>query len=229
MVHSVSMTWSLLDERGQRKYLVRSERAAFVREAEEIGGAVGTFCLTLAFTGARISEVLALSAERIDEVGGVLILETLKRRARGVYRMVPVPPLIFERLEVVHGFHAAQKDAALSTNRLWPWSRPTAWKHVKDVMAAGGISGSAAKPKGLRHAFGVGAVQNRIALSLIQKWLGHARIDTTAHYTTPVGDEERALAKLVWDDLLPATNPSRLSSSHAPKNQRLNRKPRSAA
>jgi site-specific recombinase XerD len=80
---------------------------------------------------------------------------------------------------------------------------------VKVVMSVAGISGSAAKPKGLRHAFGVGAVQNRIALSLIQKWLGHARIDTTALYATPVGDEERALAKLVWDDLLRATKPKR--------------------
>jgi len=199
------MTWSLFDGSGQRKYLVQSERVAFVRAATEHGGTAGTFCLTLAFTGARISEVLALTPERIDETGGVVIFETLKRRAKGIYRAVPVPPEFFELLEATHHFRCMPQDDPKWTERLWPWSRPTAWKHVKDVMSAAGISGSAATPKGLRHAFGVGAVQNRIALSLVQKWLGHARIDTTVHYTTPVGDEERALAKLMWDELLTAT------------------------
>lgn len=203
------MTWSLIDNRGQRKYLVRSERIAFIDAASRIGGPTETFCLTLAFSGARISEVLALTPERIDEVGGCLIFETLKRRARGVYRAVPVPPELFECLDACHHCRTAKDASERSTTPLWPWSRPTAWKRVKDVMQAAGISGSAAKPKGLRHAFGVGAVQNRIALSLIQKWLGHARIDTTALYATPVGDEERALAKLVWDDLLRATRPKR--------------------
>lgn len=202
------MSWSLLDNRGQRKYLVKTERAAFVRAAVMYGGAPGTFCLVLAFTGARLSEVLALTPERIDEAGGVLVFETLKRRARGVYRAVPVPPELFELLDATHRFRQRQTDERQRAERLWPWSRPTAWKHVKIAMRDAGIAGSAATPKGLRHAFGVGAVQNRIALSLIQKWLGHARIDTTALYATPTGNEERALAKLVWDDLMGTDAPS---------------------
>jgi integrase/recombinase XerD len=223
------MTWSLLDNRGQRKYLVRSERVAFVKAATEWGGTVGTFCLTLAFTGARISEVLALTLDRIDETGGCLVFETLKRRARGVYRAVPVPPELFDLLDTSHRFRETMKSGEGSTRRLWTWSRPTAWKHVKHVMTLAGISGSAAKPKGLRHAFGVGAVQNRIALSLIQKWLGHARIDTTALYATPVGDEERALAKLVWDDLLRVTKSERARSKARAKPIESGRIRRSAA
>jgi len=57
-------------------------------------------------------------------------------------------------------------------------------------------------PKALRHAFGVETVNEKISLSLIQKWLGHARIETTVVYTTPVGEEERALARLTWHNLL---------------------------
>jgi integrase/recombinase XerD len=48
------------------------------------------------------------------------------------------------------------------------------------------------------HAFGVGAVQQRIALSIIKRWLGHAKIETTAIYASPIGEEERALARLMW-------------------------------
>ncbi len=58
-----------------------------------------------------------------------------------------------------------------------------------------------AKPRALRHAFGVEAVQKRIALSVIKKWLGHAKIETTAIYADPVGEEERALARLTWEGL----------------------------
>jgi integrase len=54
------MTRALFDQRGNRKYLVARERLAFVCAASEERAAISTFCLTLAFTGARISEVLAL-------------------------------------------------------------------------------------------------------------------------------------------------------------------------
>jgi integrase/recombinase XerD len=53
-------------------------------------------------------------------------------------------------------------------------------------------------PKSLRHAFGAEAALKRIPLTLIKKWMGHARIETTEIYTTLVGDEERALARLTW-------------------------------
>lgn len=53
--------------------------------------AVSVFCLTLAFTGARLSEVLALTANRIDAADDAVIFETLKQRKRAVFRAVPVP------------------------------------------------------------------------------------------------------------------------------------------
>jgi len=34
-----------------------------------------------------------------------------------------------------------------------------------------------------------------VPLNLIQRWMGHSRIETTAIYANAVGDEERALAK----------------------------------
>ena len=70
-------------------------------------------------------------------------------------------------------------------------------------MTVAGIGPGQSKPKALRHVFAVEAVQQRIALSLIKKWLGHGKIETTALYAEPVGDEERALANLMWEAVPP--------------------------
>ena len=50
-----------------------------------------TFCHTLAYTGCRISEALALTTDRIDFKDGTVIFESLKKRRTGVFRPVPIP------------------------------------------------------------------------------------------------------------------------------------------
>lgn len=49
-------------------------------------------------------------------------------------------------------------------------------------MAAGGVSGPQATPNGLRHGFGVAAIQAGIPLNFPQRWFGHAQLTTTAIY-----------------------------------------------
>jgi hypothetical protein len=70
----------LYDRDGDRKYLTVSERTAFLAAARMLPPSERTFCLMLAYTGARISEVLALTSARIDSEAGVVILESLKKR-----------------------------------------------------------------------------------------------------------------------------------------------------
>ena len=192
------MAWSLYDVRGQRKYLTSHERAAFIRAAVEAGGSTGTFCAVLALTGARISEALALTPERIDAANGAIVFETLKRRERGIFRAVPVPRELIGYIRAVHGLERVERENGQYVARLWPWSRPTAWKRVKRVMRLAKIPEAQAKPKALRHAFGVAAVQDRIAITLVKKWLGHAKLQSTEIYATPLGREERKLAALMW-------------------------------
>ena len=55
-----------------------------------------------------------------------------------------------------------------------------------------------AQPKALRHAFGAEAALNQITLTLIKKWMGHSRVETTEIYTSLIGKEERMLACLTW-------------------------------
>ena len=66
-------------------------------------------------------------------------------------------------------------------------------------MEAAGINGLPATPKGLRHGFGIKAVTCNVPLNMTQKWLGHARISTTAIYTEAVGAEEKEIAQRMWD------------------------------
>jgi len=61
-----------------------------------------------------------------------------------------------------------------------------------------GIAGPQASPKGLRHGFGVAAVQAGIPLNMVQKWLGHAQLSTTAIYADAVGAEEQEIAERMW-------------------------------
>jgi integrase/recombinase XerD len=60
------------------------------------------------------------------------------------------------------------------------------------------IKGTQASPKGLRHGFGVAAVQARIPLNLVQRWLGHAQLSTTAIYAEAIGQEEQEIAARMW-------------------------------
>ncbi len=184
---------SLFGRSGSRKYLNAAERRRFVEAARGMPAKIRLFCLTLRWTGARISEVLALTPAAIDIESGVPSIQTLKRRKQGIVRQVPLPPNLLRELDRVFKLRIAQRDPQLATLRLRRWSRTTAWRCVKAVMAAAGIIGTPAMPKGLRHGFGVNAFQSNVPPHLVQRWLGHASLRTTAIYGDVVGPEERAV------------------------------------
>jgi integrase/recombinase XerD len=184
---------------GARKYLTAGERDAFLREAERANRQVRTLCIVLAYAGCRLSEALALTVDRVDFSAGVLVIESLKKRRTGIYRAVPVPAALLEALDMVHGVRELQARRGKGQGiRLWPWSRMTGWRAVHAVMEDSGLDGPHASPKGLRHGFGVAAVSAGIPLNLVQKWLGHAQLTTTAIYANAVGEEEQSIAARMW-------------------------------
>ena len=65
-------------------------------------------------------------------------------------------------------------------------------------MAAAEVTGPQACAKGLRHAYGVAAVEAGVPLPTIAAVLGHAAITTTAIYTTALGAEARELVARMW-------------------------------
>jgi hypothetical protein len=50
----------------------------------------------------------------------------------------------------------------------------------------------------MARGFGDAAVSTGIPLNLVQKWLGHARLTTTAIYADARGAEEKDIAERMW-------------------------------
>jgi site-specific recombinase XerC len=44
----------------------------------------------------------------------------------------------------------------------------------------------------------VATLQASVPLNLVQRWMGHARLSSTAIYTSVSGDEEVAFAERFW-------------------------------
>lgn len=194
------MSRELFDQAGNRKYLTQQERELILFAAAGGAGELRTLVGVLVYTGCRISEALELTADRVDLRDGVIVFESLKKRKRGVFRAVPVPPKLLDELQLVHRIR--ETEAKRGRGRkvpLWNMSRATAWRQIRDLMKGAGIGqGAARSSKGLRHGFGVAAVTAGIPLNLVQRWLGHAQLSTTAIYADAVGAEEKTIAARMW-------------------------------
>lgn len=180
---------------GKRLYLTHDERLAFMNAADALPREQRSLCYVMCLTGCRISEALALPTDRVDFKAKAVVFESLKKRRDGVYRAVPVPPGLLDMLELVHDL---KRNRPRKAQLLWQLGRTRAWQIVTATMKAAKINGAHATPKGLRHGFGVHAVQSGIPLNLVQRWLGHAQLSTTAIYANAIGAEERSIASRMW-------------------------------
>lgn len=186
----------LYDRNRQRLYINREERATFLQVVEDYPDPVRLFCQTLVFTGCRISEALALTPQSVQIDAALITFETLKRRSPGVMREVPVPRDLAEGLRKLVSTHETYIWHADSV----PINRSTAYRWIKMAMRDAGIQGAMACPKGLRHGYGINAILSGVPLTMLQKWMGHASINTTAIYTSAIGKEEREIASWMWEE-----------------------------
>jgi len=183
---------SLHNTKGQRKYLNSDERQRFFESSKLVRTDKKLFCQLLYFTGARIREVYNLTYVNIDFANETIVFETLKRRQKGVYREIPVPSFLLEELRL---FMQSNRDN--DSGHLWNFSLRTASRYVKKTMHKAGITGLQSSAKGLRHGFAVYAI-SRVPITLVKKWLGHSRLETTEIYLSVIGVEERGMAKRLW-------------------------------
>jgi integrase len=190
-------SFSLYGADGSRKYLNRDELRRTIAAMEELEPDERLLALTLALTGVRISELLSVTPLAFQIETCIVAVLTLKRRSI-VWREIPIPPWLMAELDAYFGIAEAQHDSVRSRQRLWPQHRVTGWRTIKQVMMFSQIVGRAACPRGLRHSFGVGTLQSGAPLNMVQRWLGHSRISTTAIYTAACGPEEIAIAELFW-------------------------------
>lgn len=173
----------------ERLYLNASERERFLNAALKFPEPERTFCLTLFYTGCRISEAVNLEPHDLQFEERLLSVRSLKKRGKTSVREIPIPGLLARELKALNS----------SGSSTWgEMSRTTGYRWVKAVMAEARINGKKACPKGLRHGYGVHAIQTGIQLHMLQKWMGHADMNTTAIYATAFGAEEQELAKRMW-------------------------------
>lgn len=181
-----------------RKYLNAVERRRFAKTAAiQPVAEVRLFCLLLMWSGCRVSEGLSVNSLSFDLDASTVSIFTLKRRTNPVIREVPLPRPLVSDLNRAFGLRSRQCNADVAARRLWTWHRSTAWRKVKEVMRRAEVTGAAAMPKGLRHAFGVAAF-GAAPPHIVQRWLGHASLRTTAIYGDVIGPEELEFARRLW-------------------------------
>ena len=181
----------LMDQAGHRKYLNGSERKSFFKVSRMLNQQERLFCQVMYYTGCRISEALSLKKSSLDYEEKLLIIPTLKRRDSSVFRQFPLPDCLLFSLENL------TKEIELKEH-MWNYSRSTAYRLIKRVMKEASVSGTQACPKGLRHGFAIACVQANVPITMIQKWMGHASLETTSIYLSVSGQEERQFASRIW-------------------------------
>ena len=198
----------IYDQQGQRLYLSREERGAFLEAANQESPESRLFCHVLHDTGCRPSEALALTANGVQLTECTITFRTLKKRThdgRGrlkqpQYRAVPVSSRLAEKLDLVFNLRNNQ-SIKQGDDPLWPMSRPTAYRLVKRVMTRANIKGPQATGKGCRHGFGVAMVTaaKPLPIHILAKAMGHSSTKTTEIYLQVIGQEERGLFLAAWE------------------------------
>jgi site-specific recombinase XerD len=184
-----------LDPARQRKLLKEIERRG--------DGRTRAVVLAMIHTGLRVREFCGLtwikvdltrgrSAVTIEGKGGKTQTVELSREGRAAFMDLR------KRIVDEHGpDHAGPLDPVLVSARRDPGRGPVplgtqgVQKMLKPYAAALGLE--ALKPHMLRHTFATNHTLARDPLTLVQYWMGHSRLETTAIYTQ-VGPEERRRA-----------------------------------
>lgn len=189
-------TLRLYDQYNQRLYINAEERRRFIANARRADPERKAFALTLAYTGCRISEARCLKGTALQAEARCLSFQSLKQRGKHTIREVPIPE------ELV----ASMEDLKTNPNEhIWSHKskhlpRITAYRWIKEIMQSAQVHGAQACPKGLRHGYGVNATLNGVQIHMLQRWMGHTSIKTTAIYATVLGPDQLKLADRMWRD-----------------------------
>lgn len=196
----------LYNQQNERLHLNADERARFIEAANGQPAYIRIFCLTLLYAGCRLSEARELTTQSLQAGEQRIAVRSLKKRDQHHIREIPIPPALCQSLTELAASAGKLEHTKTQDNREWLWQsgdgdmidRITAYRWVKMVMANAGITGPQACPKGLRHSYAIHAIRCSIQLNMLQKWMGHADIKTTAIYANAVGVEELEIAERMW-------------------------------
>lgn len=134
-------------------------------------------------TGARVSEVLALSVDDLAQAEGFLRITGKGSKQR----MVPVGSMARAAVEayVVRGrpqLATGNSHALFLNTRGKTLSRQLAWGVIKDAAARAGVA-KEVSPHTLRHSFATHLLEGGADVRVVQELLGHSSVTTTQIYT----------------------------------------------
>jgi len=196
-------TLSLHTFAGERKYLNEAELKRFYKALRVLTNPKErTFVEFVYWTGCRVCEALSMTLRQMLFEDRRAVIRSAKKRGESkdkIYRVVPLPRDYFIRLRMAYDVYAhSGKEWQDSILKIWTFSRTTAWRLVKRVMRAAGISGIRACYRGLRHSRAVKWSLDKMPLNKIKDWLGHESIATTEIYLNTMGAEDHMLAARSW-------------------------------
>ena len=158
------------------EWLSHDEERRLIDTAYRLPGTRGLLIKTLFQTGARVSEFAAI------EVGDFFFDEQmiLIRKAKGgKRRYVPILPELAQELRT--HLRDRAKGYLFETNRHTAFSSRRIQQLVKEAAALAGIT-KRVSPHILRHSVATTLLEHGMPLEQIQKFLGHAQLDTTQIY-----------------------------------------------
>jgi integrase len=163
---------------------------------------------TLWHTGVRVSELLALTPGSFDlnPRGSYVSIQTLKLRgrprrgaiARRPARLVPITdPVYVREIETYFATQGVRRD-----ERIWQITRHAVAKRLQVTAQALADAGGpnlvgAISPHTFRHSFAVNAILHGVPLTVVQAWLGHKNLSSTAIYTQVLAAETGHLMQWV--------------------------------
>jgi len=134
-------------------------------------------------TGARVSEVLAITIKDIDFYGKTIKLINLKRKKQ-TWKIIPVKDSLIGQL----GVYIASNR--LSPNdRLFPITRFRADQIIRQAVKEAGLPPELRHCHVLRHSFAVHCLRSGVPITTVQKWLGHSSVLNTLVYTQITAEE----------------------------------------
>lgn len=150
-------------------------------------------------TGARVSELLGLNVDDVQDSEGVITVTGKGNKQR----LVPVgkhaQAAVSAYLVRVRPAFATGKSHALFLNtRGGALSRQSAWTVLKQAAQRAGIE-KEISPHTLRHSFATHLLEGGADVRTVQELLGHASVTTTQIYTHVTADNLRQ----VWQEAHP--------------------------
>jgi integrase/recombinase XerD len=173
--------------------LSRDEASRLIDHAYRASGRDGLLVKTMLFTGARVSEFVAI---RVEDVFPEEHMIRILNGKGGKDRSVPILPALAQELRTYLGDRRA--GFLFETRAARGFTARRIQQIVKEVAAAANIS-KAVHPHLLRHTVAQRLLDGGMALEEVQRFLGHAKIVTTQVYaqSTPAAiavSYRRALA-----------------------------------